>query len=1833
MGKEIQNTGQIVSNSFSKGLNKDTDPSFVESGLWTHARNMVNNTDEGNLGALSNEDSNYLCGTSGETMQGDKSIIGLIHLYADKWVVFTVADINGKPVNSEIGLYEEDFCRYRPIVSAPCLNFSRYHLITGASRVKGDCTWQVYWADGNNVDRYLDIGDPKTWPDPTFTWGGSNQAVAGASYNYYLDNNGGTSLWPINSWIQKCLPTDCHICFDTNLLDCDKIRLASLVKTPCVELSIAPGTGVLENGSYMAVIAYTIKTQKLTNYFSPSNLQPVFTQRSLSQGSLQLNLDLDTENFDQFELVIIASINENVIAKKIGYYATTQKVILLDEIALTLETVPLSYITLQNPVYETSNQIVNVGQYLMRIAPKSKFDFNYQPLANLINTRWVSVEYPENYYIKGGSKVGYLRDEVYSFFIRWVYDTGDKSASYHIPGRAAESYTFQAPNGTIQTLLDTDVYSDINSFVDDTKLYETINTATQTVTYLVNNPILPDGGKVLAKGKMGYWQSSEVYPPNQPEVWNTSSHCWSALPLINVGTPQEGPDPAYELCGKNIRHHKFPDNALTPETYHFNVLNANASDGNKFIRVMGVEFDNILYPKDNDGNDIPGIVGYEILRGSREGNQSIVAKGMINNFRDYEIQGQSRGNRTGLYANYPFNCSIPLGNTLTPTDHDYRFNDPFIKPVTIDSQGNETFVNQFIPENLLTFTSPDTSFRNPFLNQTELKIYGSLEGNSTHAFVIPNKHPENKLMSDEAFYISVIVGLGNALLNLLGKQEMHTQATPDFQVPYQKYPQWNIAAGPTGGTTGATFDLDAFTVNAASSTYNNYVTQMQNYFTVGGQLNAALTGALTLQDIYDTTSQTYANIGLYTPQVIVTDYTAATVFNNLGLNPALAASLNSAIQIPYYFAEGFNTTLRVIQAFLPFRQYALQSLAHGFYARFVPPVNSFLKRFSLNDGFYLTDSNQEVPDYLNGLGGFERYSINNLNRTKTVFLRTAAPNNLNPLTAPVIGPRLVGTYAAGVLQPGNQEDNSLINLGKAVSASIGGGMAFDNETRFNSFIANIASHYVGLKYNIENQYGQLDSIKQVVATTCEYRFDPNSIYDAATNPNGDVQLVSPGTFCGNVQVVQKLLFPSGAIFGGDTYINRFTEKNTMLFFYNWLFNQPDGTPWNYALYNNIPTARYWMNSQPYSKDENVLFGGGINPLSIIQGLFNSNPNFGTGPTPRGYYNLDNDNYDRQTDQETGAGSFPRGYDGFMSVKNSYFYLANSGVRDFFVESNVLVDFRSQGTFQYEQPYIPYQYTDMRQLFDVNPEIITKGNFYNYDYSLSVTKFFTQYLSAGSIQGLNYNPYVASLCFTYYPNRALYSLYQDDQSYDDNWLIYLPLNYVQFNDKITTIKPVGMSGMLFTFPTTGPLFYQGVDQLTTNLGKKVTIGDGGLFSNPPSSAVNADPAFEYGSSQNIRSVIYSPAGLYYVSMNQGKIFAYGEGLKEISQNGLKWWFSLFLPYKLTEDFPEFPYVDNPVAGIGVQSMYDNRDSILYFSKKDYKLKPGLSKVSYNRITNKFNYQGAQYQLGHPLIFENASWTVSFDPKNGVFISYHDWHPDLAFSSKQTVLTIKNNTIWKHNDTCSDFNNYYGTQYPFEVEYPIVTGQSTTVVKSFEYILEAYRVSNLNCVDQFHVLDANFNRAVISNTEQVSGYLNLNIFPKNNITLSLDYPKLNQSNLASFDILFTKEENKYRFNQFWDITKDRGEFPIGSDYPPTGQLVPGTTQLLGNYADQFIWITQSNGYIKTLNANNLNYAKPQMQRKKFRHYLNYLFLSKLATPQERDINFLLKIVNSKNQASLR
>jgi hypothetical protein len=248
---------------------------------------------------------------------------------------------------------------------------------------------------------------------------------------------------------------------------------------------------------------------------------------------------------------------------------------------------------------------------------------------------------------------------------------------------------------------------------------------------------------------------------------------------------------------------------------------------------------------------------------------------------------------------------------------------------------------------------------------------------------------------------------------------------------------------------------------------------------------------------------------------------------------------------------------------------------------------------------------------------------------------------------------------------------------------------------------------------------------------------------------------------------------------------------------------------------------------------------------------------------------------------------------------------------------------------------------------------------------------------------------------------------------------------------------------------------------------------------------------------------------------------------------------------------------------------------------------------------------QIELGDKLYFEEASWTISYDPKLKIWVSFHDWHPQLMIPERNTFVTIKNKGFWKHNNTCTSFCNFYGTNYPFEIEKALSTGQSITTLRNVEYMLESYRYTD-NCLDNHHLLDHNFDNMIVYNSEQISGVLNLIPHTKNDPITMLTYPRINPD---SIDVLFSKEENKYRVNQFWDITSDRGEFS-------------GNTNIL--------WETAANGYSKAIRPGSVNYAKSPLERKKFRHYATRVVLRKNIS---NDVKMFYKVFNLKQAQSYR
>jgi hypothetical protein len=1878
MANKPINTSGANTGSFDDGLLKDVDGFARKPNQWKRARNAVNNTIQGDLTELSNESSNYLCATAPYT------IIGLIHLEGDEWAVFSTDDLN-----SEIGLFKQNSCTYKTIVNAQCLNFKKSYLIKGVSRSTYDCSKRLYWDDGLNPTRFLDI-----------------------------DNI---------PWKQDCQYVDsCLICTDTTVLDCDKIRLAPLVKPLGFRVEQSTASGELINGSYYVVGTYLLGGIKIADYSLPSNIQAIFKNPN-GGGSIDIFVESVDPEFDEFELTIVRFANYNTDAFVLGTYSTRQNKITIDSIPTGLPSVDVNNISIKNSIVDKTDAIYRNGKYLLRVGPTSKFDFNYQPIANQIITRWVSVEYPQDYYRDGGNKTGYLRDEVYSFFIRWVYNTGDVSRSYHIPGRVAKPSDLSFVGSA----------DDIITGEQNIR-WKIYNTASVDPTYSRIGEVLPDSGVIIGGGPMAYWESTEIYDDNSPEVWNATFN-----PIFNTN------DPKYDLCGKPIRHHKFPDNATDTSsnivTNHYNPI-----DGSK-IRVMGVEFDNIQPPIDNYGNVLTNVIGYEILRGSREGNKSVLAKGMINNMRKYvtvdNLTGSSK--REFLYPNYPYNptAKIPKswdnsaiypnavvdhflssthtsykGPGLTFFDDDLNANNAYLQndiPLGLDVTNFPG--NSNIKLDLLTFHSPETNFRDPYLSAKYIKVYGELHGDMVANFAFPKDHPRHKIIGNTAFLVSALIGIGYAVISVQGTKK-RKYITP--KIDYGgTYAQIGVSTGSTGMFGPSAASATGMAASVTASTASESLT------------NAAL-------------DQSLASIGL---NIIGVDtekikqtalVTAGTIAGSTGgvggqmeyetentpwsATPGILRAVQGIPAFLTFWGQGVDSMLALIYSFTPYRQYALQQVSHCFYNKFgLPEIGSQRRELKLQS--YVGPTFQDF-----GL----KYKINNLFRSKVVALELA--KNLKTPFRQIDDTQQL--FSDVWSRNGNLSSNA---FGSNVNP-------WEREELINSqFNKPASSYYVAMKQDVRNQYGQISNIVQVPVST---------VYKDAIDP---------------LTTAIKSNNRSPVLFNGDTYIGRYTEKNTMFFFYDWLKGQPDGAEYDYKLRKNVLHPRFWLDTDPFDVNEflqslGTIFQGNNSSTPGEFDYFMVNPTVQNGICKCGNYancffpssdlsnlcTLENEIYQLQlyidfleacacfrddgTDgcggddptldqnfrapfvpfngedeasggcdgvyhtynNETGTGTsscgtcptwsnpgdyiedgkkkwgrkikrvqrqlrrakrrkdriekklynqyinslsgndqgfFDKLFDGIVtpsdkfaldmqkarrfafSIKRAFFYLFVSGVRDFYVETEVNIDHRDWGDREEERHYDHRLYTDLASIFSTDR--IKVGNYLKYDYSLSISKLFNNFTKWGFVQDRNYNPRIAETCFIYKPKRVLYSLPQIEiESKPDNWRVFLTLNYKDFSSVTTSIKPLGKSGAIFLFESESPALLPGVDELQTNSDLKIIIGDGGLFSRDVQNLVNAEYPHEYGSCQNRLAVANTPVGIYFMSVEQGKIFQVtSNGLTEISNLGNKWWFANYLPYKLidhpafidptTGDKRRFDLEDNPVKGIGCQVVFDNKNQIVFFCKKDWVIREDISDIVTYMSDNKFLVNNALVvELGDPNYFLPASWTASFDPKTNKWISYHDWHPDLALPTTNTFVTSKDNGLWIHADTCKSYCNFYGVNYPFEVEFEFNEIGQVSTMRNIMYFLEAYRYPRANnCEDRFHVLDFNFDEAIVYNTEQCSGLLRLNLTPKNNAPEILTYPRINFNNI---DILYSKEEQKYRFNQFWDITDDRGEF--------------------NQAAQRTIFVTQPNGYIKDLNFNNLNYNKFALERKKFRHYTNSVLLKRRVSDTT---NIIVSLANIQTLMSSR
>lgn len=135
-------------------------------------------------------------------------------------------------------------------------------------------------------------------------------------------------------------------------------------------------------------------------------------------------------------------------------------------------------------------------------------------------------------------------------------------------------------------------------------------------------------------------------------------------------------------------------------------------------------------------------------------------------------------------------------------------------------------------------------------------------------------------------------------------------------------------------------------------------------------------------------------------------------------------------------------------------------------------------------------------------------------------------------------------------------------------------------------------------------------------------------------------------------------------------------------------------------------------------------------------------------------------------------------------------------------------------------------------------------------------------------------------------------------------------------------------------------------------------------------------------------------------------------------------------------------------------------------------------------------------------------------------------------------VRTGCIWRHLTNIQLYNSFYGKIEPYIIESPASYKFNDEILQSFidyskvyEYLPIQDGVFSYNT--KVETDDKYFNQMIVYNGQQCSGMLNLFPKPLHNMKAYMEYPKLHSDGK---DILFTKSDNFYKINTFFNVLKD-------------------------------------------------------------------------------------------------
>jgi len=1507
---EEQQQGNIKQeyNSATVGLNMDQSVNQIKPGTLTYALNAALENFDASSVNYQNEQGNELCVTFPKAF----ILIGTHFINEQNKHIFYIT--NPDTGESQIGYMDNNDCVYRVLVDATCLNFNINYPIHKTVHKITNCTTEIYWTDGLNPRRYLDINNVPKLLQP-----------------------GSTLCDPIFS----------------DQVDCNQLKLQPNFSIPQLNVTDITTGGELIAGTYQFAAQYSDAAgNPYTSYYSVTNPTPIADPAITTVNfnypvgkSIVVSVtDLDvTGQYQYFNLAVIKTINGITSVELVGTYFIEQS---NDQITYTGQNKTDIRLTIADifekfPYYDIAQDITSVQDILIWDNLTSIDRINYQQIASQIDLLWETYRIPatENYAdeLNATNLRGYLRDEVYAFEIVFLLKNGKQTDGFHIPGRAKGIFELTSPNIFVT---DPDFIGEPEPGTNYSPYWKIYNTAS-VIGPATGDPI--GNATPYQYGQFAYWESTEEYPCNI-DVWG-------------------------DLAGQPIRHHKFPDILVSPafESKLF-ISPGTMVMGNDAVFPIGVKVNNdqirsLVTASSLTAEQKDDIIGYKIVRGDRGTNKSIVAKGILRNIGSYEREQQKY-----YFPNYPYN-DLNVDPFINATNNAWtQICEPFV--INVSALGPDGYVE-------IEYTSCNSDkltreriFKLGVTNVCAISLPLVLSGTATSAY--------------GNYDIWVIASGGTFFQFCAGWRAEWTDEFGEIQQ------EW-VEGWPTNSSYSINVKLGTEPFCAEYCDHCGITIRKEGEVRAANQckdpvpqppIDSTANQDLQYRQIFNSPETSFGqpflgnilkleNVMFGAGKAHFTQVKGNAKYKLLteeAQRDALASSQNvGSISIGFNAAAMFT----VYQAYLTIyingitrRNYAqsFNSIADYNYSEAIPN-NQGVKQRNLDIKRYLIPGVQSVGD---------TFTVNNYRRESSVYLRTDLDKPFLPFPS----------KSPNMLVAGNSKvtDYSRFTIGEVGACS---SPEKDQDIR-------VVSYYASLKNEFVNQWGQ--------------------IYSYETIDTGFQQdIFAPGYY---------------TVFGGDTFISRFTFKTKLPYFIDNRVNAPDDSDIFYDEIGNIAYPIYWHSARSILKDYTVA-PGSIGTLTNIISFKAHNFDCPNNQLPAPPALNPNRTY----------------YDG-------YFYLFAYGIPNFYCETSYNLDLR-QAFNNREGDFWPHVSTSIPDDW-LQEQFVSIANDNTYTYNVTFSK-------QNKENTFTHLPpdWTSQLCYTYYPFRAIYS---DSQNIDadnrvNSWLTYRALSYFDFPQNfgdLTSLDGIQNRAILARFENKS-LLYNNLLTIDTSNPQAAYVGNPTLFRGaPPIDFAETD--LGYVGSQN-KFLLKIPQGQVTIDAKRGQVFLIqGAQVEDISAfgSGVNRFMTDHLAFEILRYFPDVD-TDNNFTGIGLHGVYDTKFDRVIISKLDYiPLDPS---IKYDSETKEFYFEKiingstfrTQVYLTDPDYFCNKSWTLSYNVNTKTWVSFHSYIPNFYIG--------ENNFFYSGiNGCCDDFELIAGEIVPTpntttttSSTQPVITTTTTTTVK--------------------------------------------------------------------------------------------------------------------------------------------------------------------------------------------